>query len=112
MSPFDISVMMFFMVIVIKAIHDTFEFWKEMDEREESLTPSMSPKHLPAPTRPAPNHITPVASPVTAAPAKIQPLRRPKPQVRPAVVASREVAIRPVSAPIKKATAAKKTTVA
>lgn len=32
MSPLDLSVMIFFITIAVKAVFDSFKFWKEQDE--------------------------------------------------------------------------------
>lgn len=115
MSPFDISVLLFFAVAALKAICDTFDFWREFEEDAAVAAPSISPKHLPAPSRPSPKQITPARSMnATRQPARIEPIRRQQTRrtVRPATVASAERSIKPVNAPIKKTAATRKTTVA
>lgn len=117
MSPFDIAVMIFFGIMVLKAICDASDFWKEMDE-EATTTKNVvvAPKHIPAPSRPSPKKLNPsmkrTATEVPV-PAKVQPItRKEERNVRPAVVASYNKAIKTVPAPIKKATMPRRSTVA
>ncbi len=112
MSPFDISVMIFFIVMVVKVITDTFEFWREFDEQATVTKPDMAPRHLPAPSRPSPKVIKPVAH-LTTMPARMEPIKQPvRRTVRRPEVAMAERTIRPVSAPIKRTASNNRKTVA
>ena len=65
MSPFDLSVIVFFIAITAKVLTDTFEFWRELDEAAEAAAAKQdrrvrpAVRHLPAPCRPAPAKIAP-----------------------------------------------------
>lgn len=60
---FDLSVLIFFLLITVKAVHDTMMFWKEADEavavRRQVV---VTPRHRPAPMRPSPAALRPAAS--------------------------------------------------
>lgn len=56
MTPFDLSVIVFFVAVMAKALVDSFEFWAEQDEAASKRSVvSPAPRHLPAPCRPAPS---------------------------------------------------------
>lgn len=63
MTLFDISVLIFFLLTGIKAIHDTMLFWAEADNTVAVRRQVISaPVHRPAPARPAPSFVRPAAA--------------------------------------------------
>lgn len=66
MTPFDLSVIVFFIAITAKVLTDAFEFWREQDEAAEAAAAASrsrrvrpAVRHLPAPCRPSPAGIAP-----------------------------------------------------
>lgn len=71
MSPFDLSVLFFFVAVLIKAAYECVEFWKEEDEIYGELT-EMRRRKVPIqaqhknpvmPTRRKKAYVTPIKSP-------------------------------------------------
>lgn len=66
MSPFDIAVFTFFIVVTAKAINDSFTFWKKQeDEARRQYAASLRKQHRRVYTKPA--KTTPIVAPKRAA---------------------------------------------
>ncbi|MBQ4271440.1 MAG: hypothetical protein II718_06410 [Clostridiales bacterium] len=62
MSPFDMAVIFFFVMAVVKAAHEAYLFWKEDEEIEEYIR-SISVQRRPRPERRADVRPLPVRKP-------------------------------------------------
>lgn len=95
MTAFDLSVIVFFIIVTAKAVTDSFSFWKEQEDMiAHRRCANVAPRHLPAPCRPSPANPRFAASIASASPSRRATVPEVTVTISPAAARTAEIARR------------------